>query len=243
MKILDAFSVIGIPGLGGTEPGFLLEEMRKNGVEKSVIVPYDRRVAVDNAEANQYILDTVYKYPDSFIGFATVNPWYGERAAAMLREAFLSGLKGVYFKSTVQGFMPDDEMLYPLLDICAEYGAPAFFHTGTPVNALPFTVMSQAKRYPSVNFILGHMGANDYVGDAFAAAQLCDNIYLETSLNLTALIKSAANILPNRVIFGSGSPRSVMEFELKKTREAVSDKATLEKILSGNLTRVLGGRP
>lgn len=242
MKIIDAHCVIGDPGRGGAAPGVLLENMRRNNVAKAIIVADDACAAVDNEEGNRTVLNAVEKHQSEFIGFATVNPWYGKKAAEMLRTYVSRGLCGLYFKSTVQGFMPDDKMLFPLLDICEEHSLPVYFHTGTPVNALPFSVMAQAQRYKKVNFILGHMGANDYVGDAYAAAAACDNIYLETSLNLTLLIRGAVQKRSERVLFGSGSPRSCLEFELKKVREAVPQQATLNMVLFGNIERILGGQ-
>ena len=65
----------------------------------------------------------------------------------------------------------------------------------------------------------------------FAAVNLSENVYLETSLNLTTLIRSAAELRPDRVIFGSGSPRSSMACELKKMFEAVPDETAREQIL------------
>ncbi|HPY37338.1 MAG TPA: amidohydrolase family protein [Clostridia bacterium] len=242
MKRIDAHCVIGDFKRGATAPEAILEDMRLNGIDQAVIVPDDVCAAVDNAKGNEQIINAVERNPDKFIGFATVNPWYGEQAARMLKQYLKRGLRGVYFKSTVQGFMPDDEMLWPLLDICSEYKVPALFHTGTPVNALPFTVMTQALRYPNVDFILGHMGANDYLGDAYAAVRLCDNIYLETSLNLTLSIRAAVKTRAERVLFGSGSPRSRMDFEFKKLYEAVPDSEKQELVLFRNMESILGGR-
>lgn len=242
MRILDAVCVIGDSGHGGTVPRSLLEQMRQNGVERAVLVPDDLMTAVDNEEGNRFVLGAIEQNPDAFLGFAVANPWFGRRAEKWLRAALDAGLCGVYFKSTVQGFMADDEMLRPLLEFCAERNVPAYFHTGTPVGALPFGVLAQARRFPGVNFIFGHMGANDYVGDAFAAVNLSENVYLETSLNLTTLIRSAAELRPDRVIFGSGSPRSSMACELKKMFEAVPDETAREQILHRNLERLLGGR-
>lgn len=242
MKIFDAFCMVGDSRHGGAAPRSILEQMRQNGISRAVLVPDDLMTAVDNEEGNRYVLHAVEQNPDEFCGFAVANPWFGKRAERWLCEALDAGLSGVYWKSTVQGFLADDEMLRPLLEICRERAVPAYFHTGTPIGALPFGVLSQARRFPEVNFILGHMGANDYVGDAFAAAQTSDNVYLETSLTQTALIRAAAELCPHRVLYGSGSPRSSMAFELKKALEAVPDEHTRALFLHTNLEQLLEGR-
>jgi len=80
------------------------------------------------------------------------------------------------------------------------------------------------------------------LGDAYAAVRLCDNIYLETSLNLTLSIRAAVKTRAERVLFGSGSPRSRMDFEFKKLYEAVPDSEKQELVLFRNMESILGGR-
>jgi len=220
----------------------LLRSMDKNGIDQSVLFPQDSFAAVDNDVGNDFIAKAADLHPDRFLCFAAANPWYGNRAVRELESRLEAGFSGVYFKSSVQGFSIDDEIVYPLIELCGNYKVPVYFHTGTPVMALPFQLMMLAKRYPGVNFIMGHTGCFDFVGDAMAGARRQKNIYLETSYCLSLFMRTLASEFPKRTLFGSGSPRSAQEFEKKKLFEGVENEEIRGDILGGNLERLLRGQ-
>ena len=239
MKRIDACCIVG-GGRDSIDIMALLDSMDRNCVDQSVLFPEDSFAAVYNAEGNDFIARAVLEHPDRLLGFAAANPWYGKRAVKELEVRLREGFCGVYFKSTVQGFSIDDEIVYPLVELCEQYGAPAYFHTGTPVMALPFQLMLLSRRFPGVNFIMGHMGCFDFVGDAYASARQQKNIYLETSLALTFFMRTLSLEFPRQALFGSCSPRSSQEIELKKLLAAVEDEEVRNDILGGNLERILG---
>jgi uncharacterized protein len=241
MQIIDAFCVVGNSGRDCITPDELLKSMDENDIQKSIIVPRDCWTAVYNAEGNDFIAESYKKHPGRFFRFAVANPWYGQKAVTELSACLKEGFNGVYFKSTVQGFVINDEIVYPLLEQCEQFDVPVYFHTGTPALALPFQVLYLARRFPKVNFILGHMGAYDFVGDAYASAELEQNIYLDTSWGLTLFMRTVADKYSNQAVFGSGSPRSTQYFELNKMRDAVGDKEKLNKIFGENILNILGG--
>jgi predicted TIM-barrel fold metal-dependent hydrolase len=220
----------------------LFVAMEKAGVARAVICPVEEYTTVDNREGNRQIADLCWRYPDSLYGFAAANPWYGSKAVEILARALGDGLNGVFFDSSIQGFAINDELVDPLMELCREYNVPAYFHTGTPAFALPLQLRYLALRHPKVNFIMGHMGANDFVNDITPAMYHIENLYLETSMNLTCTLQDVLKKYPDRVIFGSASPRSPLEYELSKLRQASSDDAILEKACGANFQRIVGGR-
>ena len=220
----------------------LIASMDQNRIDQSVLFMQDSYAAINNTEGNDFIARAVEAYPQMFIGFASASPWYGEKAVRELDSRLRSGLfRGVYFKSTVQGFSIEDEIVYPLIEVCQKYAVPAYFHTGTPSMALPFQLMLLAQRYPEVRFIMGHTGCFDFVGDAYASARWQPNIYLETSFALTLFMRAMSLEFPKRTLFGSGAPRSTQAFELQKLTQGVEDAEVLNDILGGNMQRLLEG--
>jgi predicted TIM-barrel fold metal-dependent hydrolase len=242
MGIIDGFCVVSESYNDGIKPEELLSSMRENNIEKAVICPDNHSISVHNHNGNRYILTLVEKHPDQFIGFASVNPWYEQEAVTELEEALDHGCRGVYFNSLVQGFFIDDPLIYPLLAVCEKRKVPVSFNTGTPIQALPFQVLSLARRFSSVIFIIGHMGANDYLSDGLASAEQAKNIYLDTSLNMTCTFRSAWSKYADRMIFGSASPRSTQKFECKRIEEADIPEKEKQKILGENFLNVLEGR-
>lgn len=219
----------------------ILRNMEISGVDKCVLCPVEEYVTVYNQEGNEMIAEACREYPDKFFGFAVANPWYGEKSVKILTEAFEMGLHGAFFVSSLQGFSINDPIVDPLMEVCQKYRKPAYFHTGTPAFALPLQLAYLARRFPGVNFIMGHCGANDFVYDIDASMYQTPNLYLETSLNYCETIYKVVSQYPDRVIFGSDAPRSPQAFELEKVRGASSDSSVLKEILGGNMLRILAG--
>ena len=81
---------------------------------------------------NDEVAGIVARYPQQFIGFASVDPWKGERAIAEIERAITQlGLKGAKFHPGIQAFYPNDTRVYPLYEKISALGVPALFHTGT----------------------------------------------------------------------------------------------------------------
>src|SRR5580693_1219125 len=59
---------------------------------------------------NDYVADVVKKYPEQFIGFASVDPWKGAMAVRELERAVTElGLRGLKMMQITQAFFPNDE--------------------------------------------------------------------------------------------------------------------------------------
>lgn len=239
MQLIDVISFIGDDLYCHQTPEALLQEMQLNNVTHTFIAPSEKYTTVYNHEGNKMISEICRRWPEYFTGYAVCNPWFGKQAEEELRRALNEGLGAVYFNSSIQGFTISDDIVLPLISICQEYRVPVYFHTGTPAFALPFQLHFLAERFPSVPFIMGHSGANDFTGDAVPALYNCPNIWLDTSLNLTITCRSFLDSVPDRVVFGSASPRSTLEYEIKRCRMAVKNEAEKEALFSGNLQKLL----
>lgn len=239
--IIDGCCAIGERKEYGIMPSKLLKNMDENNVDKAVIMCDSKFAAVDNRGGNEYVSLISKTYEGKFYKFATANPWFENNAVIEIEKCLSDGFNGVFFDSLVQGFKINDDFILPLLEICLKYSVPVYFNTGTPINAMPFQVMSLARRYPKLNFIIGHSGANDYIGDALASLKMCKNIYVDTSLTLSFTMRNLSIEFPERMIFGSSSPQSSISFELNKIKNAVINKESLNQILYNNIFDILGG--
>lgn len=157
--------------------------METANVEFAILCPMDKYMAVANREGNEYIMREVKSHPDRFAGMASVNPWFGRAAVEELRRALESGLTGVKIHPLFQGFRLADPIVYPLLEIAKEYDVPVYVHTGTAGIAEPFHAAELARKFPAVNFIMGHAGASDYYNDTVRALEFVKNLWIETSRN------------------------------------------------------------
>jgi predicted TIM-barrel fold metal-dependent hydrolase len=219
----------------------LLREMDLYKVDRAVICPVDRCIAVDNRAGNDEVLRAARSHPDRFYAFATANPWYGERAVSELRRALDEGARGIKLHPALQGFLLCDDLAYPIVELAAVRHIPVFFHTGTPAFAQPMQLAELALRYPQVTFIMGHMGSTDFKMEAIAAAQLSPNILLDTSWILPDLVARAViEVGADRVVFGSDSPLSTLAIEIGARQATRMDAEARTKVMGGNMLRLIG---
>jgi uncharacterized protein len=242
--IVDAHCHVGIGHDYGQTPGELLAEMDRHRVDRAVLCPVDRCIAVDNREGNDYVLAAVAAHPDRFYAFATANPWYGDRAVAELRRALDAGARGIKLHPPLQGFLLCDELVYPLIELAEERSVPVYFHTGTPAFAQPTQLTELALRFPRVPLIMGHMGSTDFKTDAIPAALDAGNVYLDTSWILPQLVtRAAAAVGEDRLLFSSDSPLSTLSLELGCRQAADLSETARARLMGGNILRLLGEAP
>jgi predicted TIM-barrel fold metal-dependent hydrolase len=239
--IVDCHCHVGIGHEYQQSADELLREMDRYGVDRTVICPVDRCIAVDNCEGNDFVLDTARAHPDRFYAFATANPWYRERAVEELQRALGKGARGIKLHPSLQGFLLCDELVYPLVELAEELTVPMFFHTGTPAFSQPMQLAELALRFPKVNFIMGHMGSTDFWLDAIPAAQQAKNIYLDTSWSLPDKVtRATAAVGADRVLFGTDTPLSTLRVEMGCRRATKLADDVRDQVMGGNMLRLLG---
>ncbi|HIC88648.1 MAG TPA: amidohydrolase [Anaerolineae bacterium] len=222
-------------------PEELLAQMDELGIDRALLVPTDRHIAVDNVEGNDLLLRTMERWPDRFWGLATVNPWYGDRAVTELHRSVRAGLVGLKLHPILQGFLLCDPLVYPVVEAAIELSVPIYFHTGTPVNALPLQLAELAQRYPGGRFIMGHMGNPDFWLDVPMALSQAPNLWAELSPNLPAAVDRVVHKgFADRLVFGSDAPMTDLRLEVMKIQYWQVSEEQRAAIMAGNLLRLLG---
>jgi predicted TIM-barrel fold metal-dependent hydrolase len=224
MRIVDARCTIGDgrhASLSADELVALLDEL---GVEAAVVGPPDRCLAVYNREGNELVRAACTRHPGRLIGFATVNPWYGDAAVEELRRAAADGLVGLILHPPRQGFMLVDDVADAVLEAAGELELLVYVGTGTPAYSLPLQLTEVARRRPDLRFLMGHMGHTDFWIDSIPAALAAPNLFAEISYKQPNVITAAVAALgPERVVYGSDTPFNTMRLELEKLMAADLD--------------------
>src|SRR5579884_3438145 len=189
---------------------------------------------------NDTVFEIVRRYPQQFVGFASVDPYKGEWAVNEMERAVKElGLAGAKFHPGVQAFYPNDPQFRPLFDKIAQLGIPALFHTGT--NGLgagmpggagikldytrPIYLDSLAADFPGLTIIGAHPSW-PWHEEMIAAMLHKTNIYNDLSgwspkYIPESLLQEAATRLQDRFLFGSDYPfitpqRWMKDFEVVK---------------------------
>jgi len=243
MRIIDAHVHVGTGVRMQLDVDVLLKLMDEAAVQFAVACPMDKFMAVDNRQGNDFLLEVVNAHPDRLAGMAVANPWYGDRAVEEIRRALEKGLIGVEVHSVLQGFRLSEHLVDPILEVAAEFDVPVYAHTGTAGVAEPFHLIELARRFPSVNFIMGHAGASDYYNDTVRGLEFADNVWIETSRNGPANFRHwEISGVADRVVFGSSAPEYIPAVELETLRDVFTARSDQEEIFANRLQRVFKGR-
>lgn len=202
---------------------------------------------------NEWVASVVQKYPDRFIGFASVDPWKGQMAVRELERSVKElGLRGLKLHPTTQAFFPNDPRFYSLWAKCAELGIPITFHTGqTGVGARspggggyklkysqPIPYLDDiAADFPELTIIMAHP-AVPWQEEQLAVAVHKANVYIDLSgwspkYFRPTLVQYATTLLQDKVLFGSDYPalqpdRWLKDFEALEMKPEVRQKILLE---------------
>ncbi len=239
--IIDCHAHLGIGVYHSVKPDQLLAAMDEAGIDRAVICPVDRFIAVENREGNDYVLAESTRHADRFVPFATANPWYGAKAVAELKRAAAEGARGLKLHPKIQGFVISDDLVHPLIEVAAEYGLVVYVHTATMICAEPLQLTMLARRFADVNFIMGHSGTTDFWNDMIVGIGGMPNIFLDTSLNAPSAIARYCQAMgAERLCFCSDFPQNSYAVELEKITDAVPDEQQRQVVLSHTILRLLG---
>ena len=237
---VDAYTIIGEASEGGLCPENLIEQMEGANVDKCVIAPVERCLAVANRQGNQLIHKSAARYPDRFIPTCTANPWYGDDAISEANHWIENGARIFVLAPHLQGFILNDGTTFPLLESLKKTGVPVYVHTGHYEHSTPFQLADVAMRFPSIDFIMGHSGSTDFKADAVYAARRCPNIHLESSLVKSFVFHDMVQQTDvKRCIAGSAAPMNNIRFEWEQMLECLP-YADYKSIYGENLINLIG---
>jgi len=226
----------------------------------AVIFPVDaERETGYRRYKNEEVAELASENSDILIPFASIDPAKGRlgaREARRLVEQF--GVQGFKFHPTMQGFLPNDRMAYPLYEAIAEAGKPALFHTGqTGVGAgmrggngmrlhfsNPMHIDDVAVDFPEMPIILAHPSF-PWQEEALAVATHKPNVYIDLSgwsprYFPPILVRYANTLLKDKVLFGSDWPMITPERWLSDFEKIEIKDEIRPLILKDNAARLLG---
>lgn len=223
--IIDAHAHL-VRGYGSVE--LYLKQLHDAGIDGGVVVPggmVDVRRLTDYVTGkaapssdppdNQYVQDATKAHPE-LAGFFCVDP-HADGAVEALIAAFEAGSRGLKLSPLSHRFSFSGRAVAELVECAQAFGLPVYSHVlyNPAVSTEKFVAL--AKQFPTVPFILGHMGFGPADPEAIEAATELDNFYLETSTGNPLQIRQAIERAgPGKVIFGSEFPLSHPKVELEK---------------------------
>ncbi len=205
----------------------LKKVLDEDGINKAVYLP------IATKPSQQGIINDLSAQlnTESFICFGSVHP-DAEDALDELERIKLLGLKGVKLHPDYQGFMVDDEKLFPIYSKCAELGLIVVLHAGfdplSPdlIHCPPKSSAKIAKLFPDLKIVLAHLGGMNCFEDVLEYVAGIENVWLDTAF----LYNHIDNELLTKIIKKHGAQRILLASDMpwQRTIDAVNQINSLE---------------
>ena len=238
----------------------LIDSMDRDGVDVSVILNGGWATQELCVEINDYILESIARYPKRLIGFCGTS--FGtslqsvEVAVSEIERCVKGGIRGVG-ELRLDSQLPHDpgpEVLTPVVDIIREHDLVLLVHASEPVGHLypgkggvtPDILYSLITCFPDIKLVCAHWGG----GLPFYALMpevkaAMNNVYFDTAaspfLYTPEVYQQVVELVgAEKVLFGSDYPLLVQKRLLREIESAELPPGAKEMVLSGNACRLLG---
>ena len=212
-------------------------------------------VKIDNGETASWMK----KYPQTFIGFGSVDPWKGKIAVNEVKRCADMGLRGMKFQQAAQGFNPFDEHFFPIYEEIVKLNLPVIFHTGTTAVAagapggrgivleycrpIPY-IDNLAARFPEMRIIMAHPSW-PWHDDQLAVLRHKGNTWMDLSgwapkYWPQSTVHNINTLVQDKAFFGTDFPMMTPERWLEEFAALPLKDSVRPKILLHNAAKFLG---
>lgn len=210
------------------------KSMKRYKITKVVIFPFNRD---DKSliEESKNIL-RLSKKNNFIIPFLRFNP--NTITKSNLQNLLNLGFKGVKLHPSSQKFNPENKKFFWIYKQISDKQIPLLFHTSQLKEfSKPIRILNLAKKFPKLNFVVGHFLGNDM--DLMEKASKLDNVYIETSIFGRALsMRKMIKDYNLKLLFGSDMPYDTQAVVLKIYDSGLTKKQ-IQDVLFNNAKKLL----
>jgi hypothetical protein len=228
--------------------------MDKEGIDISVIVNIGWVTHELCVETNDYILESVARYPKRLIGFCSVQPNSYEAAVAEIERCAKEGMKGVgEIRPDMQLFDLRDEIMVPIIETLREHKLILLTHASEPVGhsypgkgvITPAMLYPFIASFPDLTVVCAHWGGGlPFYALMPEVKQAMRNVFFDTAASPYLYSPQVYNqvislVGRDKILFGSDYPVMTPGRLLKEINSLDLPEETKSLILSGNARRLL----
>ncbi len=234
----------------------LVASMDKAEVDISVVLNIGCTTHELCVETNDYILESVARYPQRLIGFCAVQLRSYEAAIAEIERCASGGMKGVgELRPDLQLFdLWDEEMMKPFTEVLKKHNLILLTHASEPVGhtypgkgaVTPELLYPFIAGYPDLTIVCAHWGGGlPFYTLMPEVKEATSNVFYDTAASpflynpqvYTQVIQLVGG---DKILFGSDYPLLRQRRALDELRSLDVPEETKNLILSGNAQRLLG---
>ena len=232
----------------------LIAAMDRDSVAQAVVFGFGWRDMDLCRRDNDYVIESVARYPDRLIGFAIVNAQSGREAVREIERCASAGLVGVgELMPDGQGYRLDDhEIMAPIVEVAMDHDMVLLTHSSEPVGHLypgkgtvtPNEIIRFARLFPDARLVCAHWGGGTIFYELMPeVSRIMCNVYYDTAASLFLyqddIFTLAARWAPGKVLFATDYPLIAPGTFIRRLEAARMPTATLRRILGGNAWRIL----
>jgi predicted TIM-barrel fold metal-dependent hydrolase len=233
----------------------LISGMDRDGVDISVIVNYGWSTHALCVETNDYIMDSVARYPRRLIGFGAISSYTDDTSLKEIERCVRGGVKGVgELRPDTQSLdYSQKDALKPFYDLLLKHKLIVLTHSSEPVGhlypgkggATPGLLYAFITGFPDVPIVCAHWGGGlpfyTLMPEVRAALE---NVYFDTAISpflyRPEIYRQVSEFIgADRILFGSDFPVIPQSRILNEINAADLKEDARNEILSGNASRLL----
>jgi len=206
-------------------------------------------------QTNDYILDSVSRYPTRLVGFCAIQPRAGDAAIAELERCAKAGAKGIgELRSDVQGFdLADKTTMKPLVDAALKRDLIFLTHSSEPVgheysgkgSITPDILYSFITAFPNLKLVCAHWGGGlPFYALMPEVAKALANVFFDTAATVflykPEVFEQMSHIIgSDRTLFGTDYPLMHQNRVLAQIQSSQLPEEDKAKILGANAQKLL----
>jgi predicted TIM-barrel fold metal-dependent hydrolase len=233
----------------------LIASMDKVGIDISVIVNTGWTTHELCVETNDYILESIARYPKRLIGFCAVQPQSPEAAIAEIERCAKGGMRGVgEMRPDMQLFdLGDEEAMQPIVEALRKHKLMLLTHASEPVGhdypgkgiITPDRLYPFITNFPDLTIVCAHWGGGlPFYALMPEVKQAMKNVFFDTAASPFLYSPQVYNqvtqlVGADKILFGSDYPLLAQTQLLQEINSADLSEEAKSLILSGNAQRLL----
>jgi len=206
-------------------------------------------------KTNDYILDSVSRYPTRLVGFCAIQPRAGDAAIAELERCAKAGAKGIgELRSDMQGFnLADRTTMKPVVDAALKHDLIFLTHSSEPVgheysgkgSITPDILYSFITGFPNLKLVCAHWGGGlPFYALMPEVAEALANVFFDTAATVflykPEIFEQVSRIIgSDKILFGSDYPLMHQNRVLAQIQASQLPEEDKARILGANAQKLL----
>ena len=233
----------------------LVTSMDREGIDISVIVNVGWTTHELCVETNDYILESIARYPGRLVGFCAVQPNSGDAAITEIERCVRGGIRGVgEIRPDIQLFdIGDKVFMAPFVEAIRSYRLILLTHASEPVGhtypgkgvVTPEMLYPFVTSFPDLTIVCSHWGGGlPFYALMPEVKQAMTNVFFDTAaspfLYTTEVYPQVSRLVgSDKILFGTDYPLLAQSRLLNEIRSLNLPEETKSLFLSGNARRLL----